>query len=168
MRNLDLLLRGVQTRRFHTVPTIQTETVGHHSALVAGMLFLAYPDCSRNVLVHATFHDLAECETGDIPSPSKRAFVDRAALNQAEYRILQASNLNLPVLTEVEERQLKVADILAGLATCLHERQLGNTLVKTAWQNFASYYVELPNLGNDPSAEANEVFCALQERWLNL
>ena len=161
---LSLLLRGVQTRRFHTVPMIQQETVGHHSALVAGMLHLIFPECSKAVLVHATFHDIAECETGDIPSPSKRLFVDRARMDDAEDTVMGNSGLFLPELKPEERKQLKVADILAGMATCLYERQLGNRHTRTAFSNFSLYYDEI----GPHAITADAVYNQILNEWVVL
>lgn len=164
MKAIDLLLEGVQTRRFHSVSMIQNETVAHHSALVAGFLFLVYPDCSREVLIHAAFHDIAECKTGDIPSPSKRAFIDKKALDLVEDKIYIDNDIHLPELNKIEKYQLKIADILAGLSTCLHEKQMGNTLVDEAFTNFSKYFIEKWN-ENTEDKKALKVYTHIQNLY---
>lgn len=161
MQQLELLMRGVNTRRFHTVPTISCETVGHHSAIVAGLVFLIDAGASASLLIHATFHDLPEFMTGDIPSPSKRAFVDRNRLDEAEVSCLQKFGVQLPVLTQDEQRLLKVADILAGMVACLHERSMGNVMVTEAWYNFSIYFSEQPS----PHPRAVAILDHLQRSW---
>lgn len=144
LHDINLLVQGSQTKRFHTVPTIHNETVGHHTNLVCGLLYLLYPDCRREVLIHAIFHDVAECVTGDIPSPSKRAgYVDRKALTASEESIIASHGIHLPSITKDEEFALKICDILAGLATCSHEINMGNKHMLQAFNNFSAYFLEM-------------------------
>lgn len=139
---ISLLTRGLSVQRFHTVPTISKETVGHHSALVAGFAYLIWPD-KPQLLAHAIFHDVAEHVTGDIPSPGKRLFVDRTRLKAAEQDILDGVNLQLPSLTPADERCLKICDILAGMAACRHELMLGNHFIKESFDNYIDYLGEM-------------------------
>ena len=64
---LDFILAGSEVKRYHTVTTLVSETVGHHSHGVAMMCLMFDPMASRQLLMAALFHDLAEHQTGDIP-----------------------------------------------------------------------------------------------------
>jgi 5'-deoxynucleotidase YfbR-like HD superfamily hydrolase len=164
-RQLELVLRGVQTRRFHTHPMNQPETVGHHSALVAAFLQLAYPDCSKNALVYAVFHDLAEFAVGDIPSPTKRTLPNsKQALDALEETTFAAYLVSPPILSNEEKAQVKVADILAGLATCLTEHLMGNVFTEVAWDNFGTYFHEQRKSGH-VSKEAIDLVNAMDCMW---
>lgn len=144
MKNkLGLLLEGVETKRFHSVRTTKIETVGHHSSVVAGILFLLWPDCSRDLLINAVYHDVAECKTGDIPSPSKRKFIDREKMNKHEDQIFVDHGIDLPSLSVEDKRRLKIADILSGISFCVQEYKIGNTFIKEAMTNFVSYFHEM-------------------------
>lgn len=144
LNDLSFFVAGTYTKRFHTQPTIHNETVGHHTALVCGLLSLLYPECRKEVLVHALYHDIAEAITGDIPSPSKRAgYVDRSALALAEHQLTLQHGINVPQLTGEEHHILKVCDILSGMITCAHEIKMGNTHMRVALSNFASYFEEM-------------------------
>jgi 5'-deoxynucleotidase YfbR-like HD superfamily hydrolase len=144
LTDIDFLVCGAHTKRFHTIPTIHNETVGHHTTLVCGLLYLLYPDCRREVLINAIFHDMAECVTGDIPSPSKRAgYVDRAALSKSEDQIIQNHGIFQPEITAEEGHMIKVCDILAGMEACSHEIRMGNKIMTQAFKNFSSYFQEL-------------------------
>ena len=141
-RQLQMLIKGAYTKRFHTVPTIMQETVGHHSMLVAGLLYILWPE-KQHLLIHAIMHDLPEHVTGDTPSPGKRMFVDRDRLKSAEYTLMVDAGLNLPKLSPEDERYLKIADILAGMITCSQEVLMGNRMVVESMENYASYLKEI-------------------------
>jgi 5'-deoxynucleotidase YfbR-like HD superfamily hydrolase len=141
-RQVNLLISGFAVKRFHTVPTIGQETVGHHSALVAAFVTLIWPE-KLHLLPHALIHDVAESITGDVPSPGKRLFVDRERLKKAEGDILEAADLLLPPLSAEDQRSLKICDILAGMAACRQELRMGNHLVMEAFGNYVDYFREL-------------------------
>ena len=72
--SLDFILAGSEVLRYHTVTTLMRETVGHHSHGVACLTLLLNPNAGRELLTAALWHDLAEHQTGDIPSPAKREY----------------------------------------------------------------------------------------------
>ena len=75
MKNtLEFIATGAEVTRYHTVFTINKETVGHHSHGVAMMVLMIKPDASASLLKAALCHDLSEQVVGDIPSPAKRRF----------------------------------------------------------------------------------------------
>ena len=65
-KTLDFILNGSEVKRFHTLTTHQLETVGHHSHGVACLTLMLNPDASRELIIAALFHDLAEQHTGDV------------------------------------------------------------------------------------------------------
>ena len=73
-KTLEFLLAGAEVLRYHTVQTLQRETVGHHSHGVACLVLLLDPQASARLLRAALLHDLAEQCTGDIPSAAKREY----------------------------------------------------------------------------------------------
>lgn len=139
---LQMLIKGAYTKRFHTVPTIMQETVGHHSMLVSGLLYILWPE-KQHLLIHAIFHDLPEHVTGDVPSPGKRMFVDRERLKAAEHTLMIGAGLHLPQLSAEDERCLKIADILAGMITCNQELTMGNRMVYESMENYMAYLKEI-------------------------
>lgn len=163
--DLKLLYSGVNTKRYHVVPTIHTETIGHHSHMVASLLVLLYPDCKRNVIIAALFHDLAECMTGDIPSPSKRfmgkEFIDK--LDALEEKVFIDNEVVFPELSKEEKHQLKVCDILAGMVRCHYETALGNNHIIESFYNFASYFREQ----NCTNKKAQELYDWLYDQIAN-
>lgn len=62
---------GLQVMRYHTWSVHRRQSVGEHSAQVARIMFSIWPDCPRELLVHAIIHDIGEM-VGDLPWPVKR------------------------------------------------------------------------------------------------
>ncbi len=156
---LEFITRGAEVRRYHTVNTLVTETVGHHSHGVALICLLLDPGCSRQLLVSALAHDLAEQRVGDIPSPSKRAlgFADKLEALEDEILAQELGALWLP-LTSVERRILKLADIAQGALKCLREMEMGNSCMRIVYERYMSYAEGL--IFTKPE---QELFSALKE-----
>lgn len=141
---LSLIYDGVMTKRFHTVATIKDETVGHHQGLVMALLLACYPLASRDLVIYAAFHDLAEHETGDVPSTVKRMFPSvKAMFDEAEASIYRQAGFSLPALTKDDHNRFKRCDNVAGMMTCKREYMLGNTPIVEQFTNFMSYYATL-------------------------
>ena len=157
LNQLFLLMNGAQVTRFHTVPTIKNESVGHHSMLVAGLAFILWPD-RPHLLPHAIVHDLPEVVTGDMPSPGKRAYGDRTALKTIEGEIINTAGFTLPALSDEDAACLKVCDILAGMVTCYFELRMGNRLVTESMENYRSYLKEMGPHSKQVCAIANELY----------
>lgn len=142
---LDMLVRGAAVKRFHTVQTITTDTVGEHSHSVA-MLALIISDmqASAALLAAALVHDLAEHVVGDIPAPFKRyaATHDGLDLSTFEDDLLAEARLNI-VLNSDDKVLLKCCDILSGLLFCAKEYRLGNIGVLVITARYSDYYEKL-------------------------
>jgi 5'-deoxynucleotidase YfbR-like HD superfamily hydrolase len=152
---LQFMWDGGNTRRYHTMPTLQQDTVGHHSYNVACVIMALRPDCRKELLMAALKHDMAEHRVGDMPAPAKRALPDYQAGDGAERRTFrevfgEAEELHLlearvpvEVLTEEEKWVLKFADALDGLRFCVQEFKMGNRLIAECLNNFAGYVEDL-------------------------
>lgn len=137
-QTLDFIIRGSEVTRYHTVRLITEETVGHHSQMVALLCWLVDPGCSRNLLVAALAHDLAEHVLGDIPAPSKREFGIGEQVNALEERLLGNAGFGVKLDPE-EKRLLKFADNLQGLIKCGREIEMGNYRMKEVFDRYRSY-----------------------------
>ena len=148
-KQLKFILEGGEVKRYHTVFTIQHETVGHHSFGVACMcLLLTVGMCSHELLRAALLHDLAEHQTGDIPSPAKKQYGIGEQVNELETELLNSVGLRFS-LTEGEKRTLKLSDIFQGMAFCLREIQLGNRRLEEIFGRYASYASDMILLGRE-------------------
>lgn len=136
---IEFIMLGADVRRYHTIRTLVTETVGHHSHGVAALCLLLVRQPSANLLRAALLHDLAEHQTGDIPSPAKRQYGIGEQVSALESELLDAAGLTLPLLTDAEERTLKLADIAQGSLFCAQETRLGNEAMWTVYNRYLSY-----------------------------
>ena len=146
---LNFILAGSEVKRYHTVTTLMTETVGHHSHGVAMLILLMNPDASADVISFALMHDLAECETGDIPSPAKKRFGINEQISIDEKKIMLSHGLKLPYLSREERRLLKLADIAQGALFCLREMELGNSKIRLVFDRYIEYSEALKPVGEE-------------------
>jgi 5'-deoxynucleotidase YfbR-like HD superfamily hydrolase len=133
--------------RFHTLPPVKPETVGHHSAGVAILcIVIAEHKPSVQLLMAALLHDMHEGMTGDIPAMSKWASPKlRAALDDLEE---QFTHHYLPfpaILTDYERRVLKQADMLDLCFKAKEEVDIGNREYSVVLNRGVKYLRE-----NDP------------------
>lgn len=157
---VDLLMKGAETRRFHTVRTITDNTVAEHSWGVAALVWvLTRGQCSAAMMMAALTHDIAEHFVGDVPSPTKRALQISASLSAIEDTVLATAEFVFE-LTAEEQRLLKLADCLDGMLFCVRERQLGNTGIRKVYGRFESYVKEL-----SPTGFEYTVLSTIQRAW---
>ncbi len=135
-RTLNLLDAG-EVVRFHAVPTITGQTVGHHSFGVAAILvalgMMVDPE-DRWVVSNAILHDSAELITGDMPFTVKRSSPEIKAIMDSMEVVAEMDHF-LPQ-TRLSPRQslfLKLADMLEGLRWCLVGHERGKHIVAMRW-----------------------------------
>jgi len=147
---LQFMLDGANVKRYHTVTTLVPETVGHHSHGVALLVFmLSKEQPSSNLVFAALVHDLAEHQTGDMPSPSKRQMGISSQFTMWEENILEDSGWMHEGLTPEEARLLKVADIGQGALYCVEEIQRGNSKMSIVLDRYLSYAKSMNLAGNE-------------------
>lgn len=145
---LDFIIAGSEVSRYHTVRTIHSETVGHHSHGVA-MICMLLDSGSHALIRAALLHDLAEHQTGDIPSPAKREYGIGQQVSELEDRLLSSVGLAMPTLTAKEQRSLKLADIFQGMIHCAREIQMGNSNMRTVFNRYRSYAEDMVLVGKE-------------------
>lgn len=133
--NLKFFREAMLVKRFHTETVIREDTIGHHSANVAGIiLWLYYPEIpSGNLLAAAILHDAAERVTGDIPAPTKWRYRDvKKMMDGIESNVHYENDLHHHdlIVSNDELAALKFADGMELALKCAHEVLLGNTTVK--------------------------------------
>ena len=146
---LQFICDGANTSRYHTIPTLSSETVGHHSHGVAMLAHLLMENLTYNpqVIYAALLHDMAEHQTGDVPAPSKREFGISDQFHELEDRILRSSGFPMPVLSPQEQRVLKLADIAQGALFCVQELQMGNSKMRVVFERYLSYADQMMLVG---------------------
>jgi len=135
---------GYNVKRFHTTPRNQQETNGHHSANVCAILIRLDPACSKDLLVAALMHDVAEAYTGDVPAPFKWDTPEaKEALRMGEYYYEEKYNIPDPELSFMEHSLLKLADMMDLVLSSLEEMGRGNQYAKELVENGQRYIEEM-------------------------
>ncbi len=148
LKRVDFIRKGGNTKRYHTINTINENTVAHHSFGVAWMIWMIGVP-TVNLLMAALAHDLAEQVTGDISSPTKRRFPELASMVQLmEDEVLDSHNMFYQ-LNEEEARTLKMADRMDGMLFCTNEFELGNRAIIEVYNRYVSYVAELKPVGRE-------------------
>lgn len=155
---IKFIVGGGEVKRYHTMFTIQQETVGHHSHGVACLVLLLNPEARRELIIAALYHDLAEQHTGDIPSPAKREYGIGDQVAELEMRLINAAGLTWPDLYESEERILKLADLAHGALSCAREMSLGNQRMEAVFNRFLGYAKSMKLEGREKA-----LFSAIKE-----
>lgn len=186
-KELRFILDGVETKRYHTWPTLRTQNVGEHSCRVA--LIAAWiagdqePGISAPLLMAALCHDLAEHQMGDLPAPVKRGLPDYPGYDDAggfnesrsfrevwdaqEQTLLAEVGLNWEhMLNDTEKRWLKIADAADGCFYCIRERAMGNKLIDPVYINFTAYLSQLVIDGGFQPRE-QELYAYTKKEWKN-
>lgn len=148
LKNMHFAKEGGEVRRFHTFPLIGVNNVAEHSFGVAWVCvaLAGGPErCSKNLLLAALSHDLAEHRIGDVRADAKR----RSATLKNELDRLEEEELeNHGMIFELgaeESVMLKMADNLDGLMFVVKEISMGNrsSMVQLAFRNYAKYVREM-------------------------
>ena len=138
--------RGMNVKRFHTTVRLQEETIGHHSANVAAIILRLDPLCSRDLLVAALMHDIAEAYTGDVPAPFKWDYPDIAkGLKEGERSYVRDQYIPNPTLTDAEALLLKLADMLDLVLSSIEEWRKGNAYARVLTNNGIGYLRDMDN-----------------------
>lgn len=118
-----------QVKRYHTWPTIQTQTVAEHSYHVLRIFIEIFGPPSSKVTKFIIYHDSAEVVTGDSPFSAKRSNPAlKKALDDAEgawYDVTIGDNPGA-VLTPMDRTRVKVCDLLEMAEFGYVETMMGN------------------------------------------
>ena len=142
---LDEVLEAGRVMRYHAAPIDKKQSVGEHSWGVAVCILELWPHCSKDLLIHAVMHDVAEVHTGDVPSPVKQANkVVKQTFDDLEDDALEILEVDLPDLNGCDRRRLKIADCLEGMKYCERRILAGDNAAIPVRDR---YIVYLSNLG---------------------
>jgi 5'-deoxynucleotidase YfbR-like HD superfamily hydrolase len=124
---------------------------------------LLMPVASAQLLKAALYHDLAECVTGDIPSPAKRLYGIGNQVSELEDKLLSDHGVSMPKLYPVEQRVLKLADIAQGALFCAREVELGNRKMSLVYARYMSYAEDMVLTGRE-----RELFDTINSKFLEI
>ena len=139
--DLDIQISAGMIRRYHTLPFIGEQTVGHHTYNVVQILRHITGDMlSVNLLKAALDHDVMEYFTGDVPHPTKQAFsAVEAALQVVEDEMLAELGVDYE-LDPHEANLLKWADMMEAGMFGYHQMTLGNRYAKDIVANVLIWF----------------------------
>ena len=159
---------GMSVKRFHTTPRTQEETVGHHSANVAAIVLRLAPECRKELLVQALMHDVPEYYTGDVPAPFKWRNPDaKLGLKMGELDYVYQHDIPNPLLTEEEEKLLKLADMLDLNLSSIEDWGRGNQYARQLVKNGQEYIRIMTNF-EQYKDEVNQMVEETKDKWLVL
>ena len=170
MKLVTALRRGNAVKRYHTEQILVGETVGHHCANVAAILFELYSPIlpSVTLLAHCLSHDVAEQYTGDLPAPVKK---DNEGLrNEMTHAEGQWEMENFPMTIQLGNGEFIIfafADIMDVVYKARDEILMGNTLALPMYIRAETYAVErLAQLPDGFHAKAQDMLAEAQGQVL--
>jgi 5'-deoxynucleotidase YfbR-like HD superfamily hydrolase len=139
---VDTIRSGGAVKRYHTVPTVGEQTVAAHSWGVAVLLIRILPGCSKQLLIAALFHDVAEKWTGDIPADAKwREPEVSTLLKRVERDVERALDIDI-MLTDEERIILSACDRLELLWFCVEQARIGNQNMYVVYNRVIDWFNE--------------------------
>ncbi len=121
-----------RVRRFHTWPTITTQSVAEHTWQVMRiMMTIDAGMCTTKLMQYAVLHDVGEM-AGDIPWPGKRNSINLKSAMDAAEQIVRFNMKDkwgqptLPELTEIEKCFFKLCENIEMWEFGLQEVSMGN------------------------------------------
>ena len=136
--------QGGNVLRHHTSRPIQEQTVSDHSWGVAVICLELWPECSKNLIKAALYHDIHEGILGDVPAQVKRKFYYFSeAIDRAEQVINKELGTHVSLDIEEQER-LKIADVMELLWFSVEEVERGNNNFISVCGRCFSFLDQLP------------------------
>lgn len=140
---LSVMMNAFSIKRYHTIQTLRTQTVGDHTARVMALALYLGGD-SLNLMKAILEHDALEIFTGDIPATAKWDVEFNKAVDQLENRFNRDVGLDMgKSLSEEEATILKVADMLELCLWCSEECYMGNENMNAVFLRGAQYIQNL-------------------------
>lgn len=165
--NHERIRLGGSVKRYHTRHTIGDQTVAAHSWGVIAILF-EICDPSVNLLRAATYHDVAEYDTGDIPATAKWLSASlKGVLDEMEAKVeadLGISPKGLLIPREIQ--LLKYADILELCWYGVEQRKMGNQYAEEWYRNGMKWLAEHYMPGSD--VRVSEAIRQIQVAWCDV
>jgi 5'-deoxynucleotidase YfbR-like HD superfamily hydrolase len=140
------LVKAGRVKRWHTVDTVGTQTVADHTyGVLCTLLYITDGTASKDLMLAALQHDIAEGMTGDAPHPFKLKHREEFDyLEDAAMREINPNATYMGTLTSEEKLLLKIADLLEMGIWATYELVLGNAYALTIMQNILKALSGLP------------------------
>lgn len=129
---------SMDVERWHTMPTMGRQTVGHHTARMMMLCWQVVPIPREELLFRILIHDAAEVHTGDIPAPVKWGMPKEVEqwMRDKEWAALQHLGVeDYPRLEEWEEWMVAFLDITEAMTYSMSAMAEGRQFSKVAASN---------------------------------
>ena len=125
--HFQMLIGAGKVKRWHCASIHQPQDVGNHTfGVMAVLLYITEGEVSKELLLAALMHDMAEGQTGDTPHPFKKQYPDE--FNFLEDAAMESVfEYEQQLITIEEANLLKVADLLEMGIYASYEHAMGNT-----------------------------------------
>lgn len=161
MKSLKFSLRGGKVERYHTIAGV-SQSVAEHTFNAAHILYyITDGQCSKESLVFILHHDVAECETGDIPHCAKRDSTNlKILMDELEERAMSKKGLQHTMygVNDGERRLIKLADLCEMGLYALHLDYLGNGQATYILYNVVQALEKLKPFANTKVSELFSIF----------
>lgn len=120
---------ALEVKRYHTWPTIRTQTVGEHTAQIMRIYWEIFGEPSPAVWAEILWHDITEQWTGDIPFPMKTRYPTlKSSLSEIEKDARAAMQIpTAGVAANAADRaRIKICDLLEMWEFGHEELAMGN------------------------------------------
>lgn len=159
-KQLDLMLAGGLTKRYHTIDTVRQQNVAEHTFFAMSIALVVYDkDTALELLPFLLVHDITEAVTGDLPATVKKEHnVVKLMFDNIEHEVYASAGISIRPMPDDLRRKLKVCDYLEGMLYCAREIKRGNMAIVQTYNNFLSYVETF-----DPQGKELEVLNYIQE-----
>lgn len=117
-------------KRYHVWPTIQQQSVAHHTWNVLRIYIELFGPPSPEITTYIVYHDVGELATGDIPFDAKRANPKLkkvvSEIDDEAAKLLSSGWYDSEDLTEKQQDMVKFCDLLEMMEFAIEEIRLGD------------------------------------------
>ena len=169
MSNHLRVRQGGSVLRFHTWPCVRQQSVAAHTWGVLALIYALVDEPSPALVRRAVFHDLAEYDTGDIPSSAKWASAElKKMMDKVEDHFNKMHDFpGDDTLTRYELDVLKMADLLDMLWYCYEEYMIGNRGLKVVYVRVLHAIAQRHwVMDGDYRLRADAMIAELEQLWL--
>lgn len=160
--DLRNIFNGGAVERFHIVPGVKTQSVAEHSWGVAVLCQALMPDCSKDLILAAMFHDCAEFVTGDVPAVAKWNHPQlKPILDEIEAEVEAKWGIAIELNPE-EKRMLKLCDAFEGMRYCISRRRCGEQGANWPFNKWAKHVKRTFHIGEYELLHFNDLIVEME------
>ncbi len=167
---LLLASRAQNVKRWHTIDTIKTPTVGAHSARVMEILIYLggalFKPITKELLMYALRHDYAESYLGDIPRRVSTEEI-KTLISKKEEEWLKCNGFEVSLLA-FEKELFIIADKMEALLFCMQELAMGNNSIDRIIKGIFIYFDERDETQKEHPLDVGFIIEQLKKEYKNI